>query len=38
MERLENKVDAIADRLGLDPNEHSEPEPQQVTPESASQQ
>ena len=37
MERLENKVDAIAEQLGLDPNEHSEPGPQQVEPESASQ-
>jgi len=36
MERLENKVDAIAERMGLDPNEHSEPAPQQVSPESAS--
>jgi hypothetical protein len=38
MERLENKVDAIAEQLGLDPNEHSEPGPQQVSPESASQE
>lgn len=38
MERLENKVDAIAERIGLDPNEHSEPAPQQVSPESASQE
>lgn len=38
MERLENKVDAIAERIGLDPNEHSEPAPQHVTPESASQE
>lgn len=36
MERLENK-DGIAERLGLDPNEKSEPKPQQVSPESASQ-
>lgn len=38
MERLENKVDAIAERIALDPNEHSEPAPQHVTPESASQE
>ena len=38
MERLENKVDGIMDRLGLDPNETSEPKPQQVSPESASTQ
>jgi hypothetical protein len=38
MERLENKVDAIADRLGLDPNEHSEPAPQRVSPGSSSQE
>jgi hypothetical protein len=38
MERLENKVDTIAERLGLDPNEQSEPAPQEVAPESASQE
>ena len=38
MERLENKVDGIAEHLGLDPNEKSEPKPQQVAPESASQE
>jgi disulfide bond formation protein DsbB len=37
MERLENKVDAIANRMGIDPNETSEPRPQQVSPESASE-
>ena len=37
MERLENKVDAIAEKVGIDPNEKSEPKPQQVSPESASQ-
>jgi hypothetical protein len=29
MERLEKKVDAVAERLGLDPDEASEPEPEQ---------
>lgn len=29
MERLEKKVDAIAERLGLDPDEASEPAPEQ---------
>ena len=37
MERLENKVDAIPEKVGIDPNE-SEPKPQQVSPESASEQ
>jgi hypothetical protein len=37
MERLENKVDRIAERVGLEPNEENEPAPQQVTPESASE-
>jgi hypothetical protein len=36
MERLENKVDAIAEKVGIDPSEKSEPKPQQVSPESAS--
>jgi hypothetical protein len=36
MERLENKVDAIAKRMGLEPDEKNEPAPQQVSPESAS--
>jgi hypothetical protein len=38
MERLENKVDAIAEQLGIDPNEKSEPAPQETTPESASRE
>jgi len=36
MERLENKVDRIAEEMGIDPNETDEPEPQQAAPESAS--
>jgi len=28
MERLERRVDAVADRLGLDPDETSEPAPE----------
>ncbi len=37
MERLENKVDRIAEEMGIDPNETSEPAPQQYSPESASE-
>ena len=29
MERIERKVDAVAERLGIDPDESQEPEPQQ---------
>ena len=29
MERMEKKVDAIAERLGMDPNEADEPQPEQ---------
>lgn len=36
MERLENKVDRIAEELGIDPNEKDEPKPQQVSSETAS--
>ena len=36
MERLENKVDAIAEELGINPNEQSEPRPQEDSPESES--
>ena len=32
MERLEKKVDAVAERLGLDPDEAKEPEPQREQP------
>lgn len=35
MERLKNKVDRIAEELGIDPNEADEPPPQNVTPESS---
>lgn len=38
MERLENKVDTIAEKLGIDPNEASEPRPQKTTRESASRE
>lgn len=37
MERLENKVDRIAQQVGIDPNEANEPAPQRVAPESASE-
>ena len=36
MERLENKVDRIAERMGIDPNEQDEPTPQNVSPETSS--
>ncbi len=36
MERWENKVDRIAEEMGIDPNEKDEPEPQHVTPQNAS--